>query len=65
MGDETVANILDGLGNGVCKDDFGGEGAVFCDHFDRINDGDGIEKGLDKHFPDGGDVAVFDVDRAK
>ena len=62
MSDEAVANILDGLSDGVHEDDFGGEGASISHHGERVDDGNGIEKGLNQNVPDGGNVAVLDVD---
>lgn len=56
---------MDDLGDGVEKDDAGSEEASGGDHGNRVDDGDGIEKGLEKNFPDGTDVAIFDIDRAK
>lgn len=65
VGDEAPAGVLDDLSDGVEKNDAGGEEAGGGDHGDWIDDGDGIEKGLEKNFPDGTDVAIFDIDRAK
>lgn len=65
LGDEGPADVLDDLGDRVDKDDFGGERAGGGDHGNRIDDRDGVEEGLGKDFPDGTDVAVFDVDRAE
>ena len=65
VGNEAPAGILDDLGNGVEKDDASGEHAGRGDHGDGIDDGDGVEEGLKEDFPDGADVAIFDVDGAE
>ena len=51
--------------NGVQKNDFGGSDGTRCDHGDRIDDWYSIEEGLGENVPDGGDVAIFDVDGTK
>lgn len=65
VGDEAPAGVLDDLGDGIEHDDAGGEHAGTCNHGNRIDDGDGVEKGLEEDFPDGADVAIFDIDGAK
>ena len=65
MGDETEADVLDSLGDGAEEDDFGGDFAGGRDHGDWVDNRDGIEESLNKNVPDGSDVAIFDVDRAK
>lgn len=65
MGDETEADVLDSLGDGAEEDDFGGDFTSGGDHSDWVDNRDGIEESLDENIPDGSDVAIFDVDRAK
>lgn len=65
MGDETEADVLDSLGDGAEEDDFGGDFTSGGDHGDWVDNRDGIEESLDENIPDGSDVAIFDVDRAK
>lgn len=65
VGDEAPAGVLDDLGDRIEHDDAGGEHAGTCNHGNRIDDGDGVEKGLEEDFPDGADVAIFDIDGAK
>ena len=65
FGDEGPADVLDNLGDRVDKDDFGGERAGRSDHGDRVDDRNGVEESLGKDFPDGADVAVFNVNRAE
>lgn len=65
MGNETETDILDGLSDRVEEKDFGGDGASGSDHGNRVNNRDSIEEGLDENIPNGGDVAVFNVDRTE
>lgn len=65
MGDETKTDILNGLGDGTKEDNFSGDFAGGRDHGDWIDNRDGVEKSLNKDVPDGSDIAVFDIDRAK
>ena len=63
--DEIKADILDGLGDGVQKEGFSSSGTGGDDHGDRVDDGGGVEEGLDTDVPNRSDVAVFDIDSAE
>lgn len=65
MGDEGVADVLDGLGDRVEEDDFRGEFGSVRDHRNRVDDRDGVKESLDENFPNRGDVAVFYINRAE
>lgn len=56
---------MDGLSDRVKKDDFSGDFAGADNHGDWIDDWDGIEEGLYKNVPNGGDVAILDIDGAE
>ena len=52
MRNEIIADVLDGLGDRIDKDTFGGDSAGACYHSDRIDDWHGVEKSLDTDVPD-------------
>ena len=59
---------MNDLSDGVQEEKARDERAVCAgadDHCDRVNDRDGVKEGLDDDVPDGGDVAIFDVDGAE
>ena len=64
-GDDTVADVLNGLGDGVKKNNLRGDFAGGGDHGNGVDNWDGVEKSLDEDVPDGGDVAIFDIDGAE
>lgn len=60
---------MDDLSDGIKADDLGSElteaAAGVQNHCKGVNDRDRIKEGLDENVPDGGDVAIFDVDGAE
>lgn len=46
-----MANVLNGLGDGIEEKEFGDKGVVVGDHGDWVDDRDGVEEGLDDDVP--------------
>ena len=62
MGDEIVANVLDGLCDRIEEDDFGGKRAGRSNHGYWIDDRNGVKEGLNADVPDRCDVTIFNID---